>query len=620
MKPRLPAPEHSPAFLRNGGEMGGLIRAFDWARTPLGRPEMWPQSLKVATRLILSSRHPMFIWWGPELIQLYNDPWAALAGPERHPAALGARGRDTWADLWDIVGPQLDEVFSGGATWHENQHVSMVRGGRRVDTYWTYGYSPIDEEAAPGGIGGVLVTSQETTRTIEVAARHSDLYAALVQHMDEGYLLADVAFDQDGRPVDILFVETNPAAVRILGTRLTGRRLQEVSADFEPHWYEVYGRVARTGKGERLESYAHPFGSWYSYYIFKPDPAAGEGRRVAVVFQDVTERVARVRKDEAQLRLAHEAAGVGAFDWDVAGDRLLTTPEIERLYGLEPGAFHGGYDAWLDLVHPADREVAHRAVQAGLAAGAFDGEWRTIRPDGRVVWLLNRGIVERDADGTPVRMLGINVDITDRKAAEDRQTMLMAELDHRVKNVLAIVQAIARQSLGRDLGEAADRFVGRLSALSRSHTLLADNRWEGAGLHALLAEALAPYEPAAGDRLSATGADVKLGPKAAQSLSLALHELVTNAAKYGALSTGEGRLEVTWHWAGAGADRRLHLLWREVGGPAVAGPPARRSFGSRLIELTIAHDLDGEVALDFRPSGLVAEIRVPASALSVGTG
>jgi two-component sensor histidine kinase len=148
-------------FLAGGGEMGALTRGFDWSKTPLGSPETWPQSLRVTVRLVLTSRHPMFIWWGPELIQFYNDAYRETMGPERHPSALGARGRECWDEIWDIIGPQIDYVLAGnGATWNEDQLVPVTRHGRREDVWWTYSFGPIDFE---GKVGGVLVVCRDVT-------------------------------------------------------------------------------------------------------------------------------------------------------------------------------------------------------------------------------------------------------------------------------------------------------------------------------------------------------------------------------------------------------------------------------------------------------------------------
>jgi PAS domain-containing protein len=152
---------NSEDFLSGGGEMGALTRGYDWAKTPLGLPATWPQSLKTAIRLLLTSQHPMFIWWGPELIQFYNDAYRQTMGPERHPSALGQRGRDCWQEIWPIIGPQIELVMAGkGATWNVDQLVPVTRHGRREDVWWTYGYSPIDEG---GKVGGVLVVCNDVT-------------------------------------------------------------------------------------------------------------------------------------------------------------------------------------------------------------------------------------------------------------------------------------------------------------------------------------------------------------------------------------------------------------------------------------------------------------------------
>ena len=148
-------------FLTGGGEMGALTREFDWSKTSLGPPETWPQSLRVTVRLVLTSGHPMFIWWGPELVQFYNDAYRETMGPERHPSALGACGRECWEEIWDIIGPQIDYVLAGnGATWHVDQLVPVTRHGRREDVWWTYSFGPIDVE---GKVGGVLVVCKDVT-------------------------------------------------------------------------------------------------------------------------------------------------------------------------------------------------------------------------------------------------------------------------------------------------------------------------------------------------------------------------------------------------------------------------------------------------------------------------
>ena len=144
--PRLRA----DAFLAGGGEMGELIRGHDWEATSLGRPDAWPQALRTALRLMLNTGHPMYIFWGPELLCFYNDAYRQSIGPERHPGSLGQPAREVWAEIWEIIGPQIDQVMAGqGATWHENQLVPITRNGQLEEVYWTYSYGPIDDETAP---------------------------------------------------------------------------------------------------------------------------------------------------------------------------------------------------------------------------------------------------------------------------------------------------------------------------------------------------------------------------------------------------------------------------------------------------------------------------------------
>src|SRR6202048_920186 len=173
----------SADFLAGGGEMGALTRAYDWSASPRGKPETWPQSLRTALRILLNTNHPMFIWWGPGLIQFYNDAYRQPMGPERHPSALGTGGRQCWAEIWDIIGPQIEQVMSGaGATWHENQLVPVTRHGKLEQVYWTYSFSPIDED---DGIGGVLVVCRDVTKDYlaATALREREAELARVQQI-----------------------------------------------------------------------------------------------------------------------------------------------------------------------------------------------------------------------------------------------------------------------------------------------------------------------------------------------------------------------------------------------------------------------------------------------------
>src|SRR5450755_704107 len=173
-------------FLADGGTMGERIRAYRWAHTPLGEPQFWPQGLRTAVRILLTTGHPTMIFWGPELTCLYNDAFSRSLGPEKHPAILGEPGRRAWAEVWPIVGAQIEQVLRGeGAVWQENQRVPIIRHGELQEVYWTYSYSPIDEPDSPHGVGGVLVTCTETTQQVLAERRLAAERERFVQLFDQ---------------------------------------------------------------------------------------------------------------------------------------------------------------------------------------------------------------------------------------------------------------------------------------------------------------------------------------------------------------------------------------------------------------------------------------------------
>jgi two-component sensor histidine kinase len=239
------------------------------------------------------------------------------------------------------------------------------------------------------------------------------------------------------------------------------------------------------------------------------------------------------------------------------------------------------------------------------AGGTTHHELEVVSQSGRLRQCEVASTLTLDEAGGPVGLHAIARDVTERRRADERQALLVNELNHRVKNTLALVQGLALQSFreGRDPAEARVAFQHRLSALAAAHDLLTRESWEGATLRGL-AEGALGHLSGHGQRVEISGPDLTLGPKAAVSLVMALHELSTNAAKYGALSVPGGRVDVGWNAQGD----RLELVWRETGGPPVTAPE-RRGFGLRMIERALAADLAGDVAMEFEPAGLVCRIR-----------
>lgn len=231
------------------------------------------------------------------------------------------------------------------------------------------------------------------------------------------------------------------------------------------------------------------------------------------------------------------------------------------------------------------------------------------RKDGQHIHISLTVSPIKDAQGRIVGASKIARDITERKRADQQRALLVNELNHRVKNTLATVQSLAMQTLrGAENNELARAmFESRLAALSRAHDLLTNENWEGAGLRDVVERALAPFRPEESGRIAVGGPHVRLTPKQALALSIAIHELATNAVKYGALSNQSGKVAVQWSVAAAPDGGALELTWTESGGPDVA-PPARVGFGSRLIQRGLALELGGEARIEYRPAGVVAVI------------
>jgi PAS domain S-box-containing protein len=366
--------------------------------------------------------------------------------------------------------------------------------------------------------------------------------------------------------------------------------------------------------------------SAYEYRIITP---TGEHRRVAVngravfetqggvtratryigTLQDVTARNAA--EDEraqwaARLRLAVEAGRMAVWQVDARG--IASSPELNRILGFPEDA-----KATLEEVNglylPGEQERTRKLAQAALARGEryIEGEYRIRRPDGEIRWLLTRAELQVNDKGQPRSIVGVVMDVTERKDSEERLKMLAREVDHRANNLLAVVQGTVQLSQAANVEALRDVLIGRVAALGRAHQLLSEARWEGADLRRLVEEELLAFSLGEAARVSIRGDDVALPPAAAQALAMALHELATNATKYGALSAPEGRVAISWTRDGGGA---LTLRWAESGGPPVARP-TRRGLGATMLARALGGALKGETRMDWRPEGLVCELELP---------
>lgn len=331
------------------------------------------------------------------------------------------------------------------------------------------------------------------------------------------------------------------------------------------------------------------------------DRAAGEAER----------REAALRESEERYRALVRTSA--AVEWRATADGALMEAPLWAAYTGQPAEAHRGR-GWLDMVHPEDRAEAHRVWEEAHVTGApVDIEYRVFHAaSGDYRWVHESGVPLRDPDGSIREWVGAVTDVHERRRGEERQKLLLNELNHRVKNTLAIVQAIVFQTMRAtpNAGEALTRVQARLMALSGRHDLLNATSWAGASLRELIEAELAPYRGRDGGKAVLEGPHVDLDAKTALALGLVVHELATNAAKYGALSSPEGRVEVRWRMRGEAAGPRLDIDWIERDGPPVSAPEGA-GFGTRLIERSVTGELSGEVECHYSETGFRCRLSLP---------
>lgn len=340
-----------PTFLTGGGRMGALMRAHDWSTSSLGHPDQWPQSLRTAVRIMLNTGHPMYVFWGPDLSCLYNDAYSESIGPERHPVSLGQPARQVWDEIWTIIGPQVDQVMSGrGATWNVNHLVPITRHGRRENVYWTYSYSPIDDDTSPSGVGGVLVVCTETTDQVLTARRLAAERDRLAQLFEQAPTFMTMLSGPDHR-----FEFVNPAYLQLVGHRsVVGRTVAEALPEVVDQGYiALLDTVRHSGKaytatGARISLELEPGGpvcDRFVDFVYQPiKDDAGSVTGIFVLGADVTDRLlgeVALRESEAALREADkrkdEFLAVLAHELRNPLAPILTGLELIRLSGDSPG-------------------------------------------------------------------------------------------------------------------------------------------------------------------------------------------------------------------------------------------------------------------------------------------
>jgi PAS domain S-box-containing protein len=344
----------------------------------------------------------------------------------------------------------------------------------------------------------------------------------------------------------------------------------------------------------------------------------GKLLRIKGLTRDVTERrTAELALSERtmQLALAGKAALVGSYAYDTDTEIMQISAGYAAIHGLAEGTTELARSECLARVHPDDigRVEQVRRVAFCERRREYNVEYRIIRPDGELRWVESRCFISFGSGGRH-RVVGVSIDVTERKRVEEQQLVLVAELDHRVKNVLATVSAIVTQTQDpkSSLADFVTTLGSRIEALARTHELLSQSHWSGVSLAEIARRELAPY---AADNVEIGGPSVTLKAEAAQAMAMVLHELTTNAAKYGAFSDRDGRVSLRWRWLRNGSTGRLGIEWQEIGGPPVL-PPRQRGYGTDVIGELVPFELDGTVELTFPRDGVRCWMEIPAEWVS----
>jgi len=429
------------------------------------------------------------------------------------------------------------------------------------------------------------------------------------------------------------------SALSVPTEALIGRTVSEVMGDrYTPELQDAREKTFQTGEPQELKDYPLVLTPGATtYWDIKLLPVRDGDDRINGILTlaaHVTERV-KARSEAAlkarevalhneRLALAVEATEMGLWEWNAQSGETFWSDRQKEIFGLakdEPAT----YEFWYSAIHPEDREHVVSSIGAlsePRSGGQLQLEHRIIRPDGEIRWILSRGrMLYEIADGElkPARLLGTIIDVTERRRSEEVRQLLVQELNHRVKNLFAMTSGMIALTArtARTPKEMAAALRGRIEALARAHELIrpaitGSEPTDGeTSIEEIVQAILAPHIIQDGPpQMTLDGPPVRIGPKAATVLTLVLHELATNASKYGALSVAEGRLAITW-MQGA----MLTLLWREENGPAVAGAPAAEGFGSKLARRSVTDQLGGAIAYEWRPEGLQVRIDLPLSQL-----
>ncbi|MBV8190813.1 MAG: sensor histidine kinase [Alphaproteobacteria bacterium] len=519
--------------------MGALMRTFDWSKTPLGDPAGWPDPLKMAVATCLASRFPMVVWWGPELLMLYNDAWQPILGDTKHPAGLGRPGKESWPETWPIVGVQFENALRGEASWSENLLLASDRHGYLEECYFTYSHSPLRDSS--GAVRGVLTAVAETTASVltqrrlrTLQALSNDAVAAAASQRSLAECCRDLVETLCGGNPDVSFA--------LLYLRHHGAIAKlAASAGIEDHPFRLeveVGAEQSFGLGQALLPGASP--------IVVPAP------------RDIP-------------------LPGGAWAEPTAELVAVSVTSVEA--PAEPlGALLVGANARLRVNHDYLDYLKLAAAQCAASIAALQG-------------------IERE------------------KAAAQVNALLVRELNHRSRNLLAVVASISERTrqTSPSLDAYGRSFIDRLQALSRAQGLLTAGEESVVSIEQVVALELATLADGDRARVDSGGPSARLPPSGVQVLSLALHELLTNAIKHGAMRDPGGTLSIRWSRQEApDAPDTLRIEWRETcSAPLPATAADSPGFGRTMLERVLPAQLSAKTRYERQLDGVRWTIDIP---------
>lgn len=432
-------------FVEGDGEMREITRSFDWTTTPLGDFDNWPQSLRTIVSIILTSKFPMFLWWGDDLIQFYNDAYRpSLGNSGKHPAALGQNGVDCWPEIWPVVYPLIQKVFAGEAVWSEDQLIPIYRNGKLEDVYWTFSYSPVSDD--DGKINGVLVVCTENTEKVlayaKLAESERNLRNVILQSpvamciLRGSSLSIEIANEKMlelwGVSTDVInkpLFEGVPTASgqgfeQLLENVLsTGESFSASALQFQ---------LLRNGKMEKI--YVNLL-----YQALRETDSSISG--VFAVAIDITEEIEirhKIELAEERTRVAIGASGMGTFDKDLLTGEMITSPRFDEIFGFENSVAFAAYET---SIHPEDQEIRKKAHEKLEQTGKLYYESRIIRKDKSLRWIRVEGTIHKDREGNALRLIGVVADITDIKYLLKQKDDFIGVASHELKTPVTTIKA-----------------------------------------------------------------------------------------------------------------------------------------------------------------------------------